>query len=230
MTQKNNSSRTSFLHLAPHIPFAPSRSPVFYGWVILFVGSLGVVMSAPGQTIGVSAFTDLLIRDLGISQNHLSLAYLIGTLSSSFILSYAGIAYDRYGARTMGAIVSVALGCVLLGLSLIPNIISILHTTFNGLPISPVTFVLLCLGFFTLRFFGQGALTLVSRNMVLKWFRAAPGLCQCSGRSCDDPGIFRVAACLQHHDRTLGLAGELASDRTDCRSSFCDSLSAVGAR
>lgn len=132
-------------------------------------------MSAPGQTIGVSAFTDLLVRDLGISASNLSLAYLIGTLASSFILSYAGIAYDRYGARIMGTIVAVALGAVLLGLSLIPEIVQLLNTIFADSHGTPITFILLCLGFFLLRFFGQGALTLVSRNMVLKWFEQRRG-------------------------------------------------------
>lgn len=161
---------------SPHIPFAPARFPFFYGWIILILGSVGVLMSAPGQTIGVSAFTDLLIRDLGISQTNLSLAYLLGTLASSFILSHAGRAYDRHGARLMGTIVAVMLGGVLLGLSLMPEIIVFLYKLSPKLQFVPTTFVLMSLGFFMLRFFGQGVLSLVSRNMVLKWFERRRGL------------------------------------------------------
>lgn len=167
-------NRTLFRHL-PHTPFAPSGFPFFYGWVILIVGAVGVLMSAPGQTIGVSAFTDLLIRDLGISQTNLSLAYLLGTLASSFILSHAGRAYDRYGARLMGTFVAVALGGVLIGLSLIPEIVNFLYDLFPGLQPVPTAFVLISLGFFMLRFSGQGVLSLVSRNMVLKWFELRRG-------------------------------------------------------
>ncbi|MCP4398105.1 MAG: MFS transporter [bacterium] len=174
MTQRHT-GWISCIHLPSHTPFAPSRSPVFYGWIILLVGAGGIVMSSPGQTIGVSAFIDLLVRDLGVSPSNLSLAYLIGTLASSFTLSYAGIVYDRCGARLMGTIVAAALGSVLLGLSLIPEIVSFLHDLSSGLRTAPTTFVLLSLGFFLLRFFGQGALTLVSRNMVLKWFERRRG-------------------------------------------------------
>ncbi|MBD3307854.1 MFS transporter, partial [candidate division KSB3 bacterium] len=170
------SGRAVSWQLPPHLPFSPSASPVFYGWIILVVGIVGVVMSSPGQTIGVSAFTDFLVRDLAISATNLSLAYLIGTLASSFVLPYAGRAYDRYGARLMGMTVAVALGGVLVGLSLLPQVLSFLHTRWPGLQSAPTAFGLMSLGFFLLRFCGQGALTLVSRNMVLKWFERRRGL------------------------------------------------------
>lgn len=176
MNRKHTASgRISYKLLSPHVPFAPSRCPFFYGWIILFVGAAGVLMSAPGQTIGVSAFTDLLVRDLGVSQTNLSLAYLLGTLASSFALSPAGRAYDRYGARFMGPLVAAVLGGVLVGLSLIPEILGFLHAFIPGLRPIPTAFVLLSLGFFVLRFSGQGVLSLVSRNMVLKWFELRRG-------------------------------------------------------
>ncbi len=70
-----------------NIPFSPSKFPFFYGWIILAAGAVGVVMSIPGQTMGVSVFTDRLIDSLKISRLNLSLAYMIGTLSSSLLLS-----------------------------------------------------------------------------------------------------------------------------------------------
>ena len=51
----------------PNVPFAPRKFRIGYHWTILGVGALGVVMSAPGQTIGVSAFTDTLIEVLGVT-------------------------------------------------------------------------------------------------------------------------------------------------------------------
>lgn len=39
-----------------------------------------------------------------------------------------------------------------------------------------VSFLVLTLGFFTMRFFGQGMLTLSSRNMVLEWFEQRRGM------------------------------------------------------
>ncbi len=164
------------MHLPPHAPFSPSSTRFFYGWVILAMGTIGVLMSAPGQTIGVSPFTDFLIRDLKISRINLSLAYLIGTFSSSFILSHAGRIYDVHGARLMGTLVAVALGLVLIALAALPGIVTLFTGIIPALPAIPTAFVLVTIGFFLLRFFGQGVLALVSRNMVLKWFETRRGL------------------------------------------------------
>ena len=71
-------------------PFDPSRWPFFYGWVIILMGTLGILMSIPGQTIGVSTFTDSLIEMLSINRDQISLAYMIGTVLSSFLLTKAG--------------------------------------------------------------------------------------------------------------------------------------------
>ncbi|MDJ0519659.1 MAG: hypothetical protein QNJ74_26485 [Trichodesmium sp. MO_231.B1] len=39
--------------LEPNYPFSPKNFPFFYGWIILIVCTIGVIMSTPGQTIGV---------------------------------------------------------------------------------------------------------------------------------------------------------------------------------
>ena len=68
------------------IPFSASKSPFYYGWVIIVVGTLGLLMTIPGQTIGLSTFTDSLIDALSISRDQLSLAYMCGTIASSLLL------------------------------------------------------------------------------------------------------------------------------------------------
>ena len=73
-----------------NIPFAPASFPVFYGWIILAAGTIGMLMSIPGQTMGVSVFTDKLIRDLAVDRSNLSLAYFFGTLSSGLMITRAG--------------------------------------------------------------------------------------------------------------------------------------------
>ncbi len=155
--------------LKGNFPFVPSKIPFFYGWVILAAGASGVVMSIPGQTMGVSVFTDRLIDSLDISRLNLSLAYMIGTLSSSMLLSKAGKQYDRYGARVTAFISSVFMGIVLIYMSSL-KILSSKLSLITGIPFSIASFLLIAPGFFALRFFGQGVLTMVSRNMVMKWF------------------------------------------------------------
>lgn len=150
-----------------NIPFAPASSPVFYGWIILAVGTIGMLMSIPGQTMGVSVFTDRLIRDLAINRSNLSLAYFFGTLSSGLLITRAGKLYDRFGARTTAFAAGLMLGLTLIYLTGIGPLSRMLSGT---IPEKTSTFVLLAIGFWGIRFFGQGTLTMVSRNMVMKWF------------------------------------------------------------
>lgn len=158
------------------VPFEPARLPFFYGWIVMGIGTLGMVMSAPGQTVGVSVFTDPLIEAHGLSRSLLSLAYLIGTLSSAMILSYAGRLYDRHGARIVATIAASGLALTLVYLSFSVEIADAVRGVFGFVPPAIVAFVVMALGFFMLRFTGQGVLTLASRNMVMEWFEARRGL------------------------------------------------------
>lgn len=156
-------------------PFSPARFPFFYGWVILGAGIIGVLMSIPGQTMGVSVFTENLLEDLEVNRNSLSLAYLVGTMGSGLLITRAGKLYDRYGARVMAFFAGIILGIMLLYLTRVDVVVAALDRWHW---ISPVisTFILLSFGFWGIRFFGQGLLTMVSRNMVMKWFNRRRGL------------------------------------------------------
>lgn len=158
------------------IPFDPARVPFFYGWVILATGTLGVLMSAPGQTVGVSVFTDFLLRDLDLSRNALSLAYCLGTTASALLITRAGRVYDRYGGRWVSAGAALMLALVLMELSYTPEICQALFGLFPESQQRRVTFGVMALSFFALRFSGQGVLTLSSRNMVMEWFEKRRGL------------------------------------------------------
>ncbi len=127
-------------------------------------------MSVPGQTMGVSVFTDHLIKDLNVTRVQLSLAYLIGTALSGLIITYAGILYDRMGARVIAIGAGIMIGAILIYLTQIDNIAVFLVKLFNITDAENVMIPLLVFGFFGIRFFGQGVLTMTSRNMVMKWF------------------------------------------------------------
>lgn len=155
------------------IPFSPAKCPFFYGWAILLFSSLGIVMSIPGQTMGVSAFTEHLITSLKLSRTDLTLAYMIGTIGSSFVLTQVGKAFDRWGARVIAFCASVGLGLTLVALSASSRIAACIYAV--GLGATSVI-VMMTIGFFLLRFFGQGVLTMSSRNMLMKWFDHKRGL------------------------------------------------------
>ena len=152
-----------------------SSLPFYYGWVILVVGAMGILASIPGQTMGVSVFTDHYIRELSLTRVGVSSSYMIGTLASSLIIPFAGIFYDRRGARLTAGLAAFFLGLFLLLLAFSPAIIGKL-ATISRLPLPLVTVVILTLGFFGIRFFGQGVLTLASRAMVARWFSSRRGL------------------------------------------------------
>lgn len=158
-----------------NFPFKPGRIPFFYGWVILIASTIGVLASAPGQTMGVSTFTDYLIKHIHISRNQISSAYMIGTIGSSFLLTWAGKQYDKFGARWTTIAASLLLAFVLLLLSQADHIVHLFVkdrelAVYNGFAIAVMVLL-----FFLLRFSGQGVLTMVSRNMLMKWFIARRG-------------------------------------------------------
>ena len=55
-------------------------SPIFYGWIIMLAGTLGMIMTSPGQTYVISVFLEYIIADLGISRSLVSTLYTVGTL------------------------------------------------------------------------------------------------------------------------------------------------------
>jgi cyanate permease len=155
------------------MPFNPARWPFFYGWTILMWGVIGVILSVPGQTTGVSAFIEPLLESQSISRLELANAYMVGTLSSSFLLTPAGKLFDRIGARWMGFGSCLALGIVLVLLGQSAGIAAAISRL---LPERLAVFGLFSLLFFMLRLSGQGILTMASRNMIMKWFDLRRGL------------------------------------------------------
>lgn len=133
-------------------------------------------MSAPGQTIGVSVFTDYLLEAHGLSRNALSLAYCLGTAGSALLITRAGVLYDRYGGRWVTTLASLALAAILVELSFSPAICGFVHPWLPAAWNNWVTFVIMTISFFALRFCGQGVLTLASRNMVMEWFEKRRGM------------------------------------------------------
>ena len=94
-------------------PFAPSKCPFFYGWVIVFAATIGSIFSIPGQTMGFSVFTDVLIEELGLTRVELSSAYCLGTVASGLTLPWLGRLLDRWGERRMAFASVLATGLVL---------------------------------------------------------------------------------------------------------------------
>jgi len=132
------------------------RSP-FSGWRILALASVTVALTGPGQTIGVSVFVDHFIEGLGISRSQVSTAYLVGTLVAALGLPLVGRTIDRVGVRRSMMAIGLAFGLALVAMAGVQGLIA------------------LTIGFFAIRFTGQGALSLVSTVSVTHWFSRKRG-------------------------------------------------------
>ena len=79
------------------------RSPIHYGWVILFAGTFGAFMTTPGQTVGVSAFFDPITQQLELSREAVAFAYTFGTLLGLLPAPLIGRLVDRHGMARAGS-------------------------------------------------------------------------------------------------------------------------------
>ena len=150
------------------MPFDPAKVPFFYGWMIVAIATLGICFSIPGQTMGVSVFTDILIEELGLSRLQLSSAYCVGTMVSGFTLPWLGRVFDVLGARKMVVYSSVATGLVLFYLSQTRRLLDL--GPGEGAARTGLALVLITLGFYLIRASAQGVLTMSCRNVMGKWF------------------------------------------------------------
>lgn len=159
-----------------NFPFAPNRAPFFYGWVVLAAGTLATMSSVPGQTAGVGVFNDYLMEAMALNSVQISLAYMFGTIVSSFVLPFAGVMFDRYGTRVMVVFSSIGLGLSLVLMSVVDRPIAWLNGLFGGdAAHATVSLLLMFICFFLLRFFGQGCMAMVGRVALGKWFNHKRG-------------------------------------------------------
>ncbi len=147
----------------------PEKFPFYYGYIIAVAGTLGVMASLPGQTVGVSTFTDPVKDALGLNRDQISVAYFAGTFLSSLFLGIAGRLFDKYGARWLAVFAALGLSLSLFLSSTADKItLGLKHIIGSEHFLIPAA--VMTVMFFLIRFTGQGVLTLASRNMIMKWF------------------------------------------------------------
>ena len=150
-------THTKKQHIA-HSSNLVNKSPMFYGWIIMLAGTLGTIMTSPGQTDSVSIFIEHFIGELHISRSLVSTLYTVGTLVASFALPIVGQQIDRRGPRRMVVIISTLFGLACIYMGLVQNA------------------VMLCLGFIAIRMMGQGSLSLVCKTVVNQWWVRKRGM------------------------------------------------------
>ena len=124
----------------------------------MLIGTLGMIMSSPGQTYVVSIFIEGFITDLGISRSLVSMLYTLGTLVGSFVLPIVGYQIDRHGARLIVVLITVLFGFACVYMGYVQNAF------------------MLGLGFIALRMLGQGSLGMVCTNIINQWWVRRRGM------------------------------------------------------
>lgn len=134
-----------------------NRSPVYYGWVIWAVATLGCVATSPAQNFTTSLFIDHFITDLGLERSVISGLYGLGTFIGALSLTWVGRQIDRYGNRTTGVIISALYAISIVLMSMVSG---------------PITLLALSIA---LRGLGQGSLWLVHNTAISRWFMLRRG-------------------------------------------------------
>lgn len=135
-----------------------NRSPVYYGWVIWIVATIGMSASMPGQTANVSLFVNQWIGEFGLEgRGTISLLYGVGTFIASLTLTFVGNRVDKHGARTMAIIIAILFALALVYMALVQNLL------------------MLMFGFILIRGLGQGSTTLVHTIAIANWFQRMRG-------------------------------------------------------
>jgi len=134
------------------------RSPVYYGWIVLGISTLGMAATLPGQTAGISLFIDAFIEDLELSRSAVSWFYTVATVLGSLALPLVGRLLDRYGPRRVAVAIIACFAASCAGMGWVSGWIGVF------------------VGFVCLRTFGQGALGLINNHAVNLWFERRRGL------------------------------------------------------
>jgi len=138
-------------------PITRPRPKAWWIWMVA-AGSALTAMSFPGQTAGLSVFTDPLLSQLSLDRTAISISYLIATLLGAVAMPFLGRIMDRVGTKRVIVVTGFLLVFVLVGASFITEIIG-LTASYVGL-----------------RMTGQGALVLAATTLIARSVTHRPGL------------------------------------------------------
>jgi MFS family permease len=135
-------------------PRPPKLNP---GYGVALASTVAVVLTAPGQTMLVSLLNVPLRETFAIEPLWLNAAYTVATVLASLPLVWMGKQVDRHGPRRMLVVIACAFGLACAFMA------SVRHVA------------MVVVGFFLLRFLGQGSLALASSHALAMWFHRRLG-------------------------------------------------------
>lgn len=119
---------------------------------LLAFGFLANFLTGPGQTYFISLFTLNIQQETGLNSSVLAIIYASATLLSAFSLPFMGRLIDRKSLFSMAifSLTGISIGCLTMSMA--------------------KTVPLIFLGFFLMRFFGQGTTSLIGRTTIARTF------------------------------------------------------------
>ncbi len=143
---------------------APSPSPSprrwFPGYDVAAVSTLSLIATAPGQTFVIAQLNVPLSSAFSIPPLTLNTAYMLATVLAAIPLVVVGRLTDRLGPRRSLALVAAAFAAGCGAMAAAHGIVGVF------------------VGFFLLRFLGQGSLALVAQHALAMWFHRRLGAIQ----------------------------------------------------
>lgn len=145
-------------------------------------------MSAPGQTAGLSVFTEPLIASMGVDRTALALSYLTATLIGAAFQPLIGKASDRWNVRVVMAVIAIGFAAVLVGLSFAHDLLG------------------LTFGYIGVRMAGQGALSLTVVTAISRAIDHRRGLALGIASAIGSTGISLAPVALERVIAAVGPA------------------------
>ena len=130
----------------------------YYGWVMVFVTGLQRFYSGPGQTYSIQNWKPDYIEEFSLTESQMGTLYAAATTASGCLLFTMGMAVDKWGTRNM------TLWAALPGLTLACFVSS-----------QMTNYWMVWFSIFLLRFFGQGAMSMIPSVCVAHWFTKKRG-------------------------------------------------------
>jgi predicted MFS family arabinose efflux permease len=127
-----------------------------------------VIFGFPGQSVGISALTDLILQSTELSRSHFSAIYMAATITGCFLVLASGGLVDRFGVRKI-TLSSLAIWTLVSAtLSVDEFLYAKLFAGFLSRTVFFTAFLYVCLS--TMRFLGQSMFPMLGRMQIVKNF------------------------------------------------------------
>lgn len=148
----------------------PAKVPFYYGWVVVVVCILTLLLSISGQPDGIGVFKDSLISEYNISDMQFSVLFGVSTVIGAFLFPFSGRLIDRVGVRKLVPFAVLLMSVTIVSITVLPAVLS------SGSPLNFSSLVTLGIYVLVMRFCAQGCMGVSSRVTVGKWFSRRRGL------------------------------------------------------